>query len=341
MRASSQRREPLYNPFDHLIAARIQSAASNLSAQRPTTDRKQKPVERQSDSAKSRQHTTATKRQKTDHPGSGHIGTSEEGADLLNAQRFKGEVSAWQQDESIDDFLKRLPIAEPATAKVGPWLWVCSPQITRARKARCDEADVSGFLHASRRLLEAFREQKTKIESANADKAPTTISRKLAPYRHRLEEDLLQSAVDHATTCGKWMLFPNATDLPRYWRSVAEATSQGKLGPGSKVATPGPSGVKDATLICIYTYDFADLDDVKRVLDQLLQLGLCSRDGKPIYYKSDAYTYLDISSENEYDLRASLFSSKDILTNNPKVFKEGPLARLRKGDSATDSFFNL
>ena len=137
------------------------------------------------------------------------------------------------------------------------------------------------------------------------------------------------------------MLFPGPADLPRYWRLVAEATSQGKLGPTSKVATYDPHDGKVETLICVYTHTFADQGDVHRVLEQLLDLGLCTKDGKPIYYKTDAYTYLDIKSDNPYKLRASLFSSKDMFANGVKVPKDGPIARIKKRNPTIDSFLSF
>jgi len=60
---------------------------------------------------------------------------------------------------------------------------------------------------------------------------------------------------------------------------------------------------------------FSDLDDVERVMDALIELGitkLTKRESK-IYYKCDAYTYLHIKSGNEYKLPASLYSSEDVL----------------------------
>ena len=136
------------------------------------------------------------------------------------------------------------------------------------------------------------------------------------------------------------MLFPDSSDLPRYWRLVAEATSQGKLGPCSKVATYDPYDGKDATLICVYTHDFTDLSDVRRVLHELRNLDLCSQDGKPIYYKCDAYTYLNITSDNSYKLRASLFSSREVFGNEAKVLQGGAIARLKQRNKTIDSFLS-
>ena len=266
--------------------------------------------------------------------------SGEEAADLLNDDHGTGCPATWQPDESIRDFMNRLPVADPNTTKVGPWLWVRSLQISWNRKKHLEKEDIRAFEEAGEELLLAFRKRRSKVEAENPDKAASTILRKMNPHRDQLEEDLLETAANTGTTCGKWMLFPGSFDLPRTWRLVAEATSEGKLGPNSKVGTPDPLSTKDETLICVYTYNFVDLDDVRRVLDELLELGLCTKDGRPIYYKCDAYTYLNITSDNSYRLRASLFSSKELFANGTKVLENGPIARLRKSNRTADSFLS-
>lgn len=195
----------------------------------------------------------AKKDRKTAEIRTGRTSNGEEAADLLYHDRSKGHPAAWQQDETIDDFLKRLPVADPGTANVGPWLWVGNPQISWSQKKHAEKEDVEAFVEAGEELLEAFLKRKSKTEAENPDKAPATITRYMRPYRDQLEEDLLRAAVETGTTCGKWMLFPGSSDLPRYWRLVAEATSQGKLGPVSKVGTYDSYDGKDETLICVYT----------------------------------------------------------------------------------------
>lgn len=147
-------------------------------------------------------------------------------------------------------------------------------------------------------LLDAFSAERVKLEEAIPDKAPAIITKKLRPYKEQLESNLLSLAVKTSTTCGKWMLFPADDDYPRFWRLVAEATAEGKLGITSKAATPSP--IDPINLICVYTYDFTDTEDVQRVLESLVELGLCQRDGKAIFYKCDAYTYLGIKSDNKF-----------------------------------------
>ncbi|GAB7366313.1 hypothetical protein MBLNU230_g8113t1 [Neophaeotheca triangularis] len=143
----------------------------------------------------------------------------------------------------------------------------------------------------------------------------------MGPFLKQLQDDLLEAAVERSVTCGKWMLFPNQDDLPRYWRVVAEATAEGRLGSASKVATFNANDSGFGTLICVYTCDFTDISDIRQVLDELVALDLLSSGGKPIYYKADAYTYLDIKSNNAYTLKASLYSSHEWVSKDNKKTK--------------------
>ena len=150
-----------------------------------------------------------------------------------------------------------------------------------------------------------------------ADKTKVAITRKLTPLRKQLETDLLAAAKEHGVTCGKWMLFPHPDDVNSTWSRVATNTVKNELGIAAKVAALEGEPDK-ARLICVYTENFEDKKDVLRVLEKLLELGLCNRngaiaDGRAIYYKTDAYTYLDIMGGNEWGLKASLYSSREIL----------------------------
>lgn len=64
----------------------------------------------------------------------------------------------------------------------------------------------------------------------------------------------------------------------------------------------------------MYTKDFRDEDDVLRVLKELEDLDLLDH-GRSIYYKSDAFTHLDLYSAtaSKYGLQASLYNSSKML----------------------------
>lgn len=89
------------------------------------------------------------------------------------------------------------------------------------------------------------------------------------------------------------MLFIDPAYVNDVWATVARATVKNELGIAAKVALREKSVPKKERLICIYTYDFADKDDVGRVLARMKQLDLV-RTGpgsRPIYYKAGQYVY--------------------------------------------------
>lgn len=88
---------------------------------------------------------------------------------------------------------------------------------------------------------------------------------------------------------GKWLLFISDNRIDSAWQLIDLETRSGRLGIAAKVATAKPNALATSysvRLICVYTYDCADLDDVRRVRQRLWKLGFA----KKISYKTDAAT---------------------------------------------------
>ena len=226
---------------------------------------------------------------------------------------YKGDPYSRQLEESVEAFLARLP---PQTTDTCEWIRIGNPQST----FRHTSEDRKGFIAEGAELLNDFTVAKADIESATAGKAKAAITRKLKPLQQKLEGDLFLAAKARGCQTGKWMMFPSPDNVNSAWSKVAKATANNELGLAAKVAAvdPNEANANKARLICVYTEDFGDKADVKRVCEKLLALGLVNRsgamgNGDRIYYKADAYTYLDIMGGNEWGLKASMFSSKDIL----------------------------
>lgn len=251
-------------------------------------------------------------------------------ADHSSDSHSHEDPAVWQSGaEDILTFIRRLPVEDPLTNRIGPWLWVRDPGRARKEREVQKKTDLTSFTRGANALLEAFKSQEAKIKSTMQDKAQATITKKLKPYREQLEDDLVKLAVETGTTSGKWMLFPSPDDLPRTWRLVAEATAAGKLGPATKVATNDPSSTKPERVICVYTFDFTNIKDVRRVLNELGELGLCGpRNQRGIFYKADAWTYMDFKSDNPYKIKASFFSSRAMLKGE---MPDGVMGRMLKG----------
>lgn len=89
---------------------------------------------------------------------------------------------------------------------------------------------------------------------------------------------------------GKWMIFRSIDEADKLWSSCIElATEDGHLGISAKVATSYPNPLaKDpkTRLICVYTYDHEDVEDVNRVREKLRELGI----EETLYYKTEQAT---------------------------------------------------
>jgi hypothetical protein len=83
---------------------------------------------------------------------------------------------------------------------------------------------------------------------------------------------------------GKWLIFTPRDHHDEVWSKIRVATEAGDLGCSAKAATARRN--QPTMLTCVYTYDFEDYDDVRRVLAALRALGF----GGLLSYKSDEAT---------------------------------------------------
>ncbi|KAL4810129.1 hypothetical protein BDV18DRAFT_53238 [Aspergillus unguis] len=222
-------------------------------------------------------------------------------------------------NETPASFLARLPPSTTKESDIGPWIYIHTPNIARLQD------DVAEFTKLGREALETFQAQEASLRYENDQKGGTKIAlaRKVKPLQRELEEKITKLARDTNCVTGKWMMFVTADRIDGYWKAVAEATMNGHLGIAAKVATDGGSDADAGTghgnwqnrarLLAVYTRDYEDHADVKRVLRKLVELNLVKKGERPIYYKRDALTYLEIMSKNRYGMRATAFSSADVL----------------------------
>ncbi len=103
---------------------------------------------------------------------------------------------------------------------------------------------------------------------------------------------------------GKWLVFRSMDQLDEVWGHIRQAVEEGRLGNAAKVSTarPNPNGNgADRGIICVYSYDWTDEQDVKRIREELRALGITGK----IPYKSD-----DDTLEGKYANRGNRRISK-------------------------------
>jgi len=86
---------------------------------------------------------------------------------------------------------------------------------------------------------------------------------------------------------GKWLIFEYKNEIDETWNQIKEATRNGLFGAKAKVATakanPKASNA-DFKVICIYTADFDDKEDINRIEKSIRSLGI---ENKLIYKLND------------------------------------------------------
>lgn len=103
-------------------------------------------------------------------------------------------------------------------------------------------------------------------------------------------EKLDELAEKSGVLVGKWLIYRDGAEIDEVWKTIAESTFRGELGNSAKVSTAMPKQKRH--VICVYTKNYLDLEDVKRARGKLRELGFSER----LCYKPDIYTYLGIYS---------------------------------------------
>lgn len=107
---------------------------------------------------------------------------------------------------------------------------------------------------------------------------------------------------------GKWLLFFGEDAIDHEWDRISQIVANGLLGISAKVATKwhhenGTRGYDHSNrVVCVYTKDCTDLDDVWRVRDALRAIGHTA----PLQYKTDSATIAGHYGELSYMIDETL-----------------------------------
>lgn len=107
----------------------------------------------------------------------------------------------------------------------------------------------------------------------------------------------------HTSRGGKWLVFCPVEIIDKTWETIRGALICGKLGSTAKVSTrrPNPNSTDPNTgVICVYTYDSDDNEDVMEIRETLRDLGFVRR----LLYKTDQAT-----RERKYGPRVFKYSN--------------------------------
>ncbi|KAJ7357822.1 hypothetical protein OS493_022632 [Desmophyllum pertusum] len=185
-----------------------------------------------------------------------------------------GEWIVFEGDVTIDDFVKR---NRPSLIENShhPWVKVVNPQRLPCRIPKEDR-------HS---LLEEWETVKRNPGRITAD----------------FVRDLAEK---YAYKSGKWLIYSERARIDAIWKSVATAVVSGRLGTAAKVSTRDPE--ESTHVICVYTEDFTDEEEVRAVEKGLKEVGVTAQ----MLYKPDIYTTLGIYRNNPWRLKPTIYTSQ-------------------------------
>lgn len=105
---------------------------------------------------------------------------------------------------------------------------------------------------------------------------------------------------NYKPNAGKWLIYIKNEEIDEVWLKVKEATKAGLLGIKSKAATSlyNPhSNSQSEKVICVYTYNFEDKNDVYRVEIAIRDLGI----KEALCYKTD-----DATLQGKYKIKGDV-----------------------------------
>ena len=102
------------------------------------------------------------------------------------------------------------------------------------------------------------------------------------------------------------ILFFSRSKIDATWTAIAKAVVSGASGTAAKVFESDSGEQKSYYVICVYTEDFTNKEEVWAAEQSLRKLGIT----EILRYKPNIYTTLGIYSGNEWGIRPTIYQSR-------------------------------
>jgi len=186
------------------------------------------------------------------------------------------------EDETPSDYVKRRP---PSQFSQDDWYWIHSPEEKEKREGNGCEMSINEAIELLHALWDSLDERNKTLENL-----------------WKISDDNRFAKI----LSGKWMMFVKTPDVDRVWAVIVHGVVSGRLGCTAKVGPKSSAHPCETHLICVYTDDFRDKDDVDRVLKELRRLGFEAG----MSYKADVATYLGIYRNNPWGISPNFYYAR-------------------------------
>ncbi|KAF8999117.1 translation initiation factor eIF 4e-like domain-containing protein [Cyathus striatus] len=128
----------------------------------------------------------------------------------------------------------------------------------------------------------------------------TTAFQQLVDNNNVTVESLDQISLQYGAVVGKWLVFIDPMKIDNMWGRIAGLLCLHLKNGQAKVA---PRRGNDRHVICVYTNDYTNMEQVMALRNELKKAGIWWKIG----FKPDAYTYLGIYAGNAWNIRPSRY----------------------------------
>lgn len=160
------------------------------------------------------------------------------------------------------------------------------------------EAQQSGLIRKESRDARRLRLKERVVVDERLIKKSDKPSRDLSCSWH-YEKSPSYNPFASVDAAGKWCIFVSPAEVDEQWEKIREGIESDQL-MCAKVSTALRSMTRDGHVICVYTRDWADEQDLMRARDVLRSLGFVEELG----YKRDVDTRSGKCGLDEWHLRA-------------------------------------
>lgn len=116
-------------------------------------------------------------------------------------------------------------------------------------------------------------------------------------------EHVRELALNYGVISGKWLMhLDTGFKVDHAWRGIATAVVEGRL----SVAKVSPHQQDSKHVICVYTEDFTDEENIMQTDAAIRSSGVKCL----LTYKPDAYTYLGIYRNNQWQICPTIYESR-------------------------------
>lgn len=127
-----------------------------------------------------------------------------------------------------------------------------------------------------------FEQPRKKIIKMITEGNPSQVTESYWLYCHNPKLDY----PEHTPNGGKWLIFIQRDYIDEVWQKIKAAIQKGELGSTAKVSTTRSNPLareSKSHVICVYSYDSDDVEDVMRIREKLREIGI----KRKIPYKTD------------------------------------------------------